>query len=489
MEDNVIRGPFGHSAHSRSSELQIARLREIEHPSPRSGLGKKGHVFRPSDRLIAARATGRLVRTAQDYGVSVRQLREALESRGTDRIDRYTLSPSLDDATAQARGKKLQGKVSGFLAVAVAVAVLTDRDPDALKIDVLAGTSLWSKPSSAESDEDPRANNLALELIEMGHAVSRQKKVHELFATARRLRGSWDAISEKVVTSANPLLSGDSFLEWFEHWTEAPPLPSVPLVRHVHSLLSLPRVRIEREGRPKIYELAELTDNFDGDAVIGWLELAREIRLAIGPTTGPSELGVMFESRAHVRLFVQGDEAAPMELRPTCTLKPIDDITSAAPAAVFQTHVDGTWRRIATVDPINDLEARVFEKNGLPLLWSMNPLNPSSPTVEHWYFSWAAVNEATVSHWLDRPSGTNDAVAIPHSGNRPGDTILYAQGSTAHEIESDLESGGLEEALGRAIEDLRSAITGHEGQWRSRARSVHEERMARWGMSEQELDS
>lgn len=487
MEDNVIHAAFPrNSRHEGQLERQVARLREIEHAGLKQGFGKKGPVFGTSDRILAAKVVGRLIRSAREQGVTVGQLREALERSGTSRVDRYQLPPEIDQTVAQASSTKLQGKVRGYLAVADAIAKLTGQDPDALKIDVLMPTALWSRPSSSQNDFDPRASHLALELAEMGRAVARRENLKELFSRASLVRGIWDTTSETLKPGSQSSLHAQGYLDWFEHWTEAPPLPSVPLVHCVHAILPFHRLRIELEGREHPLELAALIDDgFQAEEIYGWLELSREIRLALGPTTTSSEVGTMFESRAHVRLGLNPDSPCFLSILPSCTLKPQDDIRGDAPAAVFQVQRDGRWHRVMTVDSIDESEARIFASDADVLLWPTNPLDPRSLNIEHWYFSWSAVNEATLAHWFHRPSGTNNA-AVRHLGNRPGDPVWYAPGTIGYEIEEDLERGGLERALTQAVRRVREAVSKRDSEWRIQAQSIHERRMARWGNRETE---
>lgn len=136
MDDNVIRGRFDAGGKkAQEPDRQVARLREIENASGRNGVGKKGHVLRPSDRIRAARAVGQIVHSARQQGVSVGQIQDALESKGTSgRIDRYMLSPNLDDEEARRRGDKLMAQVRGYLSIADVVATLARRNADELKI-------------------------------------------------------------------------------------------------------------------------------------------------------------------------------------------------------------------------------------------------------------------------------------------------------------------------------------------------------------------
>ena len=489
MMDNIIRGVFGRSAEARAEQLenQIARLREIESAGSRRGMGKKGHVFPPSDRRLAAHAIDLLVRSAREQGFSVEQIRARCAERGTSRIDRYRLSVDQDEAAARLSSGKLQAKVCGYLAIAQAIASLTGDDPDATKIGVLAHTSVWSRRGSRDEGADPRANPLALQLSEMGNAVARRTKLKDLFARAARIPGRWDVINETVHPAPMAIPCSGPFLDRIEHWTEAPPLPSVPLVRCVHSLIHFPELRIEKVGRTSSSEfVAVVDDGFEADVRAGWFELSREIRLAIGPATSDFDVVSMFETRAHLRLGLMDSEETYFEVRPACTLKPVDDVTSLIPVGVFEAKIGGTWRRVSTVIDIDNSDADVFPPAEDAFHWETNPLDPHSPTVEHWYFSWAAVNEATVEYWLDRPSGTNNAVSVRHEGPKPGEPVWYSRGSVAYDVEEDLANEGLENALALAVQRVSDAICQREAEWQRTAQMTHETRMARWASESEE---
>jgi hypothetical protein len=194
----------------------IPRLREIEEHGP----GKKGHIFKvSSDRIEAAREVGKLVQTARDEGVTVERIKQELP--GTDRIDRYKLPPEIGQAEAVKRLPRLQQRVSGYLAVAQAVASLTRRDADKLKIGVLIKTSLWSQPSLAQTEEDPRPAHVALELTEMGRAVATRSRLADLFVRARRIPGVWDPAKLVFRQSSMACLFQEAYLDHYEHWTEA----------------------------------------------------------------------------------------------------------------------------------------------------------------------------------------------------------------------------------------------------------------------------
>ena len=467
------------------------RLREIERAA---GFGKRGQIFgRLSDRIAAAQAVGALVRQAKDRNVTVERIRSALPGTAR-RLDRYMLSPDIDPATAAKKSGKLLQRVNGYLEAATAVAELTGQDRDALKFEVLSRTSLWSNPSSAKSEDDPSASHLSAELIEMGAAVARRTGLARLFARARRIPGLWDIANESFnassvhrdtpefdVESTVACLHQDFYLDLFEHWTEAPPLPSVPLVRCVHAAFPTV-VRVETIGRAeRLADEAAHDDHFEGSERGAWFQLSREIRLALGPTTTADNVGLMFETRAHVALGFPEPSPQLYEISPNHSLTPIDDYWDVIPPATFQVLLDGRWHRVAMLESVTDTDAKLFGDGDHLIAWPPNPMDPENFPVEHWYLSWSAINSASVGHWLDRKSGDNNTTVVtPEGGPRAARPVWFASGSTAHQVERALASGGLEEALEEAVQHLRDALDQREAQWRAEAAAEHELRMIRW---------
>jgi hypothetical protein len=463
------------------NQRAIVRLREIESAAGGSqGRGKKGHVFRrTSDRIAAAREVGALVRQARERNITVEGIRSALP--GTTRLDRYMLRPDLDPSDADKKSGKLQQRVSGYLEAAEVIARLTRQDPDALKIRVLSGTSLWSQPSAALTEDDPRASHLAAELGEMGRSVVRRTKLEKLFERARRVPGVWDVALETFDASMMACLHQDSYLELFQHWTEAPPLPSVPLVRCVHAVFPT-AVLLESVGRAEILSGdAAHDDEFDSSVRGAWFQLSREIRLALGPTTSPDNVGPMFESRAHIAIGFAEPSPHICKLVPSYTLKPIDTVWAGLPLATFQTYEDGLWRRVAMTESLTETDAKLFGDGGELIAWPPNPSDPQSLPVEHYYHSWFALNAHSVAFWLDRTAGSNNTeVVTPPEGPRDAQPGWYTMKSTARQIERALASGGLEEALEKAVRRLEEMLDRREAQWRSQAAAEHTERMALW---------
>lgn len=489
------------------SAKRIARLLAIEGAG-----GKKGPVFlKKSDRIAAARAVGRLVQAAKTKGVTVETIKEKLEEKatpgkkpGTSRLDRYMLSARLDAEQAEARSDKLQQRVRGYLDVAEAVAAFADMNVADAKCEVLVETSLWSRASEQPSDQDERAARLALGLSEMGKYVIRQSKLPEIFERARRIPGVWDVINHRFKPSTMACMSQSAFLEGLEHWVEAPPLPSIPLVRHLHSMLIVP-VNVAIEGTVQPAEIvgdfeeqphaaaarfewrmkgeALQAEEFEGTERIGTFLLSREIRLVLGPTTDPATIGVMFESRAQVTLAFDEEHH---QIYPNISLKPIDDLRGDLPSAVLQVSLGQRWHKVRTLRALDEAQCFVIKKGDEVNAWSPNPLRSESP-FEHWYFSWTACNEETVRHWLDRPLRPKGGVetCVPITGFRPSrGELWYAKPSSAFEIESALASGALEKALFEQIEALAEQLAIREREWREDATTTMSELVHGWRSQE-----
>lgn len=477
------------------SGRQRARLREIETGTiPGLLAGKKGYCFNTlSDRQAAARAVDDLVGQAKEHNVSVEQIKAA--HHGTKRLDRYRLRSDLAPEEARARSGKLMKQVNGYLKVAETIARLIGRDPDTLKLAVLAGTTWMSRSSSWSATEDPRADHLAVELAEMCRTIARRTQLKALLERTLRVPGRWDLLEGRFAAntidkfaSVQPCLQHSAFVDWYEHWTEAPPLPSVPLARYVHSIFYLD-ARIENSGRTEpLRGDAALSTDFAGRTETVAFELSREIRLALGPLNDTDSIGGMFETRAHVRMLrfegaTAGRETTVSfhELTPNMTLKTADDPLTTIPPAVFQTLIGGSWHRVATTSSFDEAEVDLFDLSpgADPARWSPDPRRTPG-WIEHWYLHWRSITPSDVKWWFDKPAGTNNAVATLYEGPRSDAPIWYARGTVAHDVERGLANGGLEAALTAAVVQMKQALERREAEWFLQATAQHEARLSRW---------
>ena len=468
------------TAEADRNARNVANLRRIEQAYDLRQTGKKGRIFPKSeDRKIAAIAVSELVQEARAKGVTIELIKE--NKRGTKRIDRYMLK------TSKAKTEKLSQKVNGYLDVATAVASLTKQSADDLKIRVLSGTSVWAEVDASKILDDPRAGNLTLELQEMARSIIRECNLAKLFDRARRVPGVWQITEEKFAPSSMACLYQPAYLGAFEHWTEAPPFPSVPLARYVHSYAAT-TVKIESAGH-EIRLSGEIAyeDDFAGEGCEAWFEVSREIHLSIGPVTSPGDIGPMLESRASVALGLLYPSPYLNKLWPNLSLKvvnptsPLDLLNPVGflPRSVFQIERGGFWHRVAMTEPIELEKMQIFDDGDHPIEWLADPQNASSPRIEHWYISWSALNSRSVNFWLDRPLDKNSICVAPEGPNRAR-VVLYPTSVLAHGVERALATGGLEAELMAVIRRFAESLDQRENEWNEEIAATHAERLRSW---------
>ncbi|MBV9548113.1 MAG: hypothetical protein JO256_00390 [Alphaproteobacteria bacterium] len=462
----------------RQSDIDHARLRQFEH----AGSERKGLVFKKrSDRVAAAEVIDQLVREGRArHGITVEAIKRWLEERKlSPRVHRYMLS-SLRGLPSRQRDDKLMQKARGYLKIAEAIASLHPQSDqrliDAFKIRVVKPTTLWTTQTPMESD--PRAEGLAAQFIAMGAAMAKRERLADLFDKARRVPGQWSLNTEQFDESARTCLSSGRLSGRFEHWTEIPAVPSVPLVRRVHSYF-LGSFRIERQGRERPLGGPEAhSSKFKGKNVGGWLELSQEIRFCLAPGSADTGIESLFESRAHVRAFLGDKEAQPHQLLPNWTLKPLDDATRFMPQSVFQVRIDNAWHRMALDEGVDGFEANVLGKNSDPIDWKTISSDPANSEVEHWYFSWAPIQPKYISEWLDKPVGDRLVSYVGPLYSGPSKEGWYALPSIASEVERSLDE--IKKAMRGEILKIRGALNEREKGWITNREAEHLRRLAQW---------
>lgn len=464
-------------------ERNLARLREIERAIEEAeGKKEKGPVLTDDiDRIIAACAVGAAVDAFLQAGKG--QNPDDIRKRaGIERIDRYMISARGRETMPQEAPKRLLQKVSGYLRIADAIARLTGQPADQLKISVLEGTSFWARPANFEVGEDARADILAGLLNAACHSIARESKLAKLFEQARRIPGQWDLAARSFRHSEMACLFQSSYLGHFEHWSEAPPLPSVPLVR-LWQADFITKVRVESEGRSNPLDGSAAQDGaFEGVEREASFRLYREIRLALGPAVSSNEITPLFESRAHVSLRFSEAPDSLHELAPSFTLKPEDDYTEAVPASVFQVEIGGRWHRVLPLQRLDECEWEAPQRLDDPFSWHLNLLRPSDGTIAHWWLSWTALHADTVKLWLDQPcDGERVALAIAAEGTgRPPRSALFPRPSAAHGVWQALTTRGLEKALLAEIKHIRDALTQREKEWQEEISAATGDLLAEW---------
>lgn len=444
----------------------VEKLVKFEANAP----GKRGHHFvKPSDRLIAARAVGRIVAEAvNEANLTV----DAIAKASGARLDRYKIMPT--DASPNAA--RLQGKVRGYLDIAEAVAQLARRDPIELKVQILSETSLWaSQPGLQQSEADPRAASLAMMLREMGVAVAKRTKLETAFRKAAMLTGQWDLVTQSFRHAETRVLWLESKVGTYEHWSEAPPIPSIVLFRKPHTVVRAPAI-VESLG----YSAADdsLSTELTGSTRELNLLIQRELRLAIGPANANGDPQVLFESRAHISASLDGKDDERFELLCPFTLKEVDDGLLHLGARTFWLKIGDRWHRAKPVEPLDSAQIFATSSEEAPLEWEVFPPEQGF-ILMHWWFSWIAVNEASASHWLDRSH--HDVEVHLADGEREIQLPnWFAPPTIAFQVEMSLKNGGLEKALEAACASLISKVDEWSATWRRDAELATGRLLVNW---------
>jgi hypothetical protein len=293
---------------------------------------------------------------------------------------------------------------------------------------------------------------------------------------ARKIPGAWDLHRDGFFDSAMAALFANSYQGYSEHWTEAPPLPSIALVRIPETTVKtvaiigrnpVPETEASSFLDPRVGLFGDarlVPEPFDGEEVDVLIKVWREIRLAIGPGAFEGQIAAMFESRAFIEVQIGSDEALPF--LPSC------DIGMATRDGGCLFGAPGSWRRIGLPHLWRDAERAGGGLEQRLLYWPTEPLRDREGSkVEHWYVSWTPADAAHVSHWLDRPASSAEAMFVGQEPRREVGTYWFTNDRLAFHLERHLHDGSLECALRERIEVVRTALERRKASWRAAALS------------------
>jgi hypothetical protein len=401
IEDRPIEETDPTATERKHRRMERARLQEI---LSRCGRKRPGLLrFNiEADKVAAARALGRLFQEAVAQGIAPSDIKLSCP-----KIYRFML---LDEQTELHLDKKRQqkkrqqkkrtGVVKPYLDAAAVIANHANFNREESLIRTLRDTTRWQRwGQRAEKNgdipsDDEAAQNVAHLLHELSASVIRSKKLNELFALIRAEPASWTGST--FVQSPSSALASTAYDGSFQHWSEAPPLPSVLLTRRWHGGFAIP-VRI---SSPKP-DHAEASDE-SGYQAEAELHLYRDIRLALAPTVNANTLGPLFESRASVKLTVSCDEGH-------LTFELGCDLSRIASASAVDGVIDGRHHRVHLLASINPSPAELIAQQEAafigrhvesPFLWDHTPLADEKNCFENHDFSWTPVDAAYVAHWL-----------------------------------------------------------------------------------------
>ncbi len=481
--------------------VERMKLREIQKSY---GNQREGGLLKwktPEDMLRAAQALGRLIEKASKPAagksavtVDIMKKKWRADHSGVDgasefHIDRYRIKPEIDLTDPQVlseHAKKIKTRsVVPYANRARFVAKLAELDPDESEIDIFRNTSHWRSPrgssptNNQEGVLDEAADKVAFLLEELSGRVIRESALADVFSRMRRIPGQWDIRTRSFRASSMACLFRTAYQDSNEHWTEAPPLPSVTLVRLWYAGLSIP-VRLSNKASTEPIAahamLVPVTPE-EGEERSAELHIYREIRLALGPTVNADALGPMFESRVFAELRILDDDG---KISGQGVLDPesnwnLSDLNSERSVAVL---FDDRWHRVTPLTMLEQPEDQLANMSaaisGLhvesPFMWDHTPLAEEKQCFELNYFSWTSVDAPHVAHWLDHlGDGQSQPVELLPDACEPKSApdTWYPRHVLAHVVEKAIYDGSLEAALQADIARIRKAFKTHETEWRN----------------------
>jgi hypothetical protein len=490
MSDNVINFPHrlrqlrntddkndpqDHENKIRARELK--RLREIERMLP-----DHPRFFSTKDRLRAAEALWELKENHTRRG----EQNAIKRGFGDTHIHRLMSEPTpeLTNRDVLTR-KKLTAIIRPYLKLAKAIAEVAGKGADDFQLHVLRNTSYWQN-FSHDSDQkgsamvvDEAANEVAYLIESMCGRIVRDTNLSALFARMRRVCGQWDIRTSGFRPSSMSCLFRTAYCEGYEHWTEAPPLPSIPLARLWHAGLSFP-ARVSDQDCTEHLATAALPEEIEAQPVE--LHIFRELRLALGPTINAETLGPMFESRPYAELRIldrAGKELSrgPLDFDSNWNLP---DLNPDCSATLFLNDRWHSFTPLAVLGSSQSFEEDVAQTSaslsGLhveaPFLWDFTPLSEKKNCFENWYISWTPVDSAHVAHWLDRiehQPPSHPVEFLPEVPNRrPARNAWYPRPYLGNLVEASIGDGRLDAALRAEVERVRTSFEAHEIEWTAR---------------------
>jgi hypothetical protein len=501
MSDNVINfpqrlrqprtssnenDPRDHEKRIRTRELM--RLREVERRLP-----NHPRFFSTKDRLRAAEALWELKETYTTRG----QQNAIKEGFGDTHIHRFMSEPDAEIGNKDVlTRKKLTAIIRPYLKLAKAIAKVAGKDADDFQLHVLRNTSYWQN-FSRDTDEngtatvvDEAATEVAYLIESMCGRIARDTNLAALFARMRRVCGQWDIRTGGFRPSSMSCLFRTAYCEGYEYWTEAPPLPSIPLARLWHAGLSFP-ARVADEDCTEHFDTAALREAIGAQPVE--LHIFREIRLVLGPTVNAETLGPIFESRLYAELSVLDDAGkelcrGPLDVDSNWNLRELDfDCSGAA-------FLNDRWHRFAPLATLDFGQSReemtakfCAVSSGLslksPFFWDFTPLADMKNCFENWYVSWTPVDSAHVAHWLESTYGFDSQpmdIFTSALEPKPAAETWYPRPHLAHSVEVALSDGRLETAMKSEIDRVKRAFEKHETEWRELMQEQTAEQIAEY---------
>jgi hypothetical protein len=457
-----------------------------------------------NDRLSAAQALGRLMQQSGTRHVTLAEMRECWkdENNGSEfHIHRYSV-PQDVDLSDRVRLKEYDEKtkiklVQPYASRASFIARMKGLQADDCEASLFRNTGLWRRntPQTTSSEAQPSTEAAALfsALLQNTAArVIRQTDLPRLFQRMRNVPGKWSLEHGFFETSSSmAALFQTAYQEGYEHWSEAPPLPSVPLVRIWHAGLRLP-IRLsatQYSGPLTEEERSAAVAPPDGREMPAEFHIYREIRLALGPTVNATAIDALFESRPVVELMTFKNDGTPLWDGPV-DFETNWNLEFLGPDKSASAYLGGAWRRFSPLGFLQSkeqsLSAAQAAFSGRPVMspfnWEVTPLADARLEIESYYLSWTPVDLTYVEHWLlghedGRDPPVTNLPAVPKEQATPlkHRAHLFPHPILAHHVEAAIYDGRLAAALHEEVKRIRIAFDRYEAEWLERVRSQTDE--------------
>lgn len=442
-----------HNAAERSDPVDGPEARHREHVSAHArkirAAAASGVKAGPADiARLATHIHALLDEAHKASGMPKGEIATAVSKKGLNlrdvngtskRFDTFTLPPELTGQRRERRLIKLKKKVAAYIDLADRLADIAGVERDANLHRVFEGTDYGAEPAGGADWEAEPWNALERLLRAVSLYVVREAGLDGWWEDVRRLPGSYDVRTGRISAAGGALclhnvpLDGDSM-----HFSEAPPIPSIPLCRSLQAPPAPGRLALD-----------------GGEWVEARFLLWREVRLAVGPVTVNSRLGPLLE----VRTVLEAE-------------------TKAYPTVTFDSpYTDGTDRIWTANAEGQDVPVRV----GAPSF-----PKPADGRTDHNCFGWTALSPARLRSLLS--AGRHDGGRAPCGWVARGPGIpaserppsWFGPDEPAYWVETDLHLGFLEQDLLAECRRMVELVQAHKANLAARLRDQTEATLARW---------
>ncbi len=260
---------------------------------------KRHKMMTPPQRRIVARNLWRLLkRIERDHGVTRRHVMShagfKVESESTKRLYKLTLPRDLTPEDERKRTDGLNRSPRNYLKIARAVAELVGAPEAEAVTEVFAGSRYDQVYASQDTQFDEHHYAMVDLLADLAWHIDQETTLWDYYRRMFSIPCGWDHRTGQFRKSGD--ISLGSMRRWMADnvadCEEAPPTPSVRLYRELRCKPFAVSLRVSKARKKRDYR-----DSRRWPAIRAIVHAWREVRLSLGPATGPLVIGPLFEIR------------------------------------------------------------------------------------------------------------------------------------------------------------------------------------------------